>query len=33
MTQLASAWKDMQIFDIAANLSDERFRGEYYGKP
>ena len=20
------------MFDIAANLSDERFRGEYYGK-
>ena len=22
----------MQIFDIAANMSDERFKGEYYGK-
>lgn len=25
-------WSKHQIFDIAANLSDERFVGEYYGK-
>ena len=29
---LSASWKHFKMFDIAANLSDERFIGEYYGK-
>ena len=29
---MALDWSNIQLFDIAANLSDERFKGEYYGK-
>ena len=25
-------WKNLQLFDIAANLADDRFHGKYYGK-
>jgi hypothetical protein len=32
LTLLAAPWRELSIFDIAANLSDERYQGEYYGK-
>lgn len=29
---LSAPWQDVSLFDIAANLSDDRFFGKYYGK-
>lgn len=28
-----ASWQDHSIFDIAANMSDERYDGKYYGRP
>ena len=30
--KVALEWQGVRMFDIAANLSDERFHGNYYGK-
>lgn len=32
LKDLAMPWCNKKMFDIAANLSDERFKGEYHGK-